>query len=67
MTLRRVWGCPSGAMCFRGTRICARRTICVLCLPFAWQTVCEQHSASVFRCASLIDFSATRNLQPSCL
>ena len=26
----------------------------VLCLPFAWQTVCEQHSASVFMCASLI-------------
>ena len=63
MALRRVWGCPSGAMCFRGTRTCARRTICVLCLPFAWQTVCEQQ-ALVSLCALAHRLLLEENLQP---
>ena len=62
MTLRRVWGCPSGAMCFRGTRTRARRTICGALPAFRVANSASTQRASVFMCASLIDFCASRKI-----
>ena len=46
-----------GAMCLRGTRTRARRTICGALLAFRVANSAKHNSASVFMRASFVDFS----------
>jgi hypothetical protein len=62
MTLRRCGAAPA-VLCVSAVRerVPGARFV-ALCPPFAWQAVCSTFRASVFICASLIDFYAERNL-----
>ena len=58
-----VCGAAPAVLCVSAVRERVRGARFVaLCPPFAWQAVCEQHSASVFMRARLTNFYAERNL-----
>ena len=63
MTLRRGGAAPA-VLCVSAVRERVRGArVVALCAPFAWQTVPSTLLASVFMCASLIDFFSEKFFQ----